>query len=100
MRLADLVEAELLRPGQTLVWERPRLGQTYRATVTDNGALRLDDGREFSSASRAAVEAAGIPAYDGWYAWRLEGDGGEPLHELRVRCVSKLQKGQDKTVGP
>lgn len=88
VRLADLVETGMLRPGQTLEWDRPRLGQKYRATVTDNAALRLEDGREFSSPSRAAMEAADVPAYDGWYAWRIDGDGRESLHELRVRCVA------------
>jgi len=31
------------------------------------------------------MEAAEIPAYDGWYALRI--DEGESLHELRVRLV-------------
>jgi Restriction Enzyme Adenine Methylase Associated len=57
--------------------------------VRDVGAIRLEDDREFPSPSRAAVEAAGIPAYDGWYAWRLDGGGGESLHELRLRVVNE-----------
>jgi hypothetical protein len=91
VRLSDLVEAGVLRPGQPLIWERPRLGQTYRAAVTDGAAIRLEDGREFTSPSRAAMEAGDVPAYDGWYAWRVVGNGRESLHELRVRCVQMLE---------
>jgi hypothetical protein len=65
MRLADLVDAGLLRADDALVWERPRLGATYRASMTADGGIRLDDGRTFASPSRAAMEAADVPAYDG-----------------------------------
>ncbi|MDQ3091508.1 MAG: hypothetical protein M3R46_07595, partial [Actinomycetota bacterium] len=98
VRLSDLLEAGLVQPEQRLVWERPRLDQSYRATVTDAGAIRLEDGREFPSPSRAAMEAAQIPAYDGWYAWRL-GEGGESLHELRVRMVSRAEDNVEAASG-
>ena len=88
VRLSDLVDAGMLTPGQGLVWDRPRLGASYRATVTDSGGLRLDDGREFAAPSRAAMEAASIPACDGWYCWRIDGGAGELLHDLRVQCVA------------
>jgi hypothetical protein len=98
VRLSDLLEAGLVQPEQRLVWERPRLDQSYRATVTDAGTIRLEDGREFPSPSRAAMEAAQIPAYDGWYAWRL-GEGGESLHELRVRMVSRAEDNVEAASG-
>lgn len=82
IKLPDLLEYELLEPGDKLIWERPRKGTSYRASVTENGAIRLEDGRTFSSPSRAAMEAAQIPSYDGWYAWtvvRL----GRTLNDLR-----------------
>lgn len=83
VRMTDLLDAELVTPGDELYWERPQLGETYDATVTDNGAIRLPDGRAFSSPSRAAMEAAGIPAYDGWLAWRVRRLGGRLLDDLR-----------------
>lgn len=89
LRIADLLDAGLLQPGQELIWKRPRVGHEYRAAVTDEGQIMLEDGRPFSSPSRAAMEAAGIPSYDGWYAWRL-GDGGPTLHELRGR-LSRIE---------
>jgi hypothetical protein len=84
LRVGDLLDGGVLQPEQELVWRRPRVGQEYRATVTEAGQIRLDDGRTFSSPSRAAMEAANIPSYDGWYAWRL-GAGGPTLHGLRER---------------
>jgi Restriction Enzyme Adenine Methylase Associated len=83
VRLSDLIEAELLNYGDDLVWHRPRLGTTYRAKVGELGGIILEDGREFASPSVAAVRAADLPAYDGWYAWRVEQRGGETLNELR-----------------
>jgi hypothetical protein len=79
IELADLVEAGLLEPGQRLIWE------TYTATVTDAGTIRLEDGREFSTPSGAAMNAADLMAYDGWYAWRLDDEDRPRLHDLRVQ---------------
>ena len=68
---ADLLEAGCVEVGDELVWERPRLGQVYKATVTADGEIMLEDGRCFSSPSGAAKAAAGIPAYNGWAAWKV-----------------------------
>jgi hypothetical protein len=91
--IADLLEAELVAPGDRLVWERPRLGAVYRATITDNGGIELEDGRSFATPSSAAKHAAHIPACDGWYAWRLWRPEGEVLlHELRKSLVAALRQ--------
>jgi hypothetical protein len=73
----------LIAPGDALYWNRPQLGKRYEATVTENGAIVLSDGRTFSSPSRAAVVAADIPAADGWYTWRVERLAGKSLDDLR-----------------
>ncbi|MBF8280170.1 MAG: hypothetical protein HW385_1602, partial [candidate division NC10 bacterium] len=65
-------------------WERPRLNEKYMAKVRANGSIELADGRTFSSPSRAAIEAAGVPAYDGWYAWTVTGRDGQSLNDLRL----------------
>jgi hypothetical protein len=91
VELTHLLEADLLVPGQDLVWRRPRLGTTYRATVGEAGTIKLEDGREFSSPSRAAIEAAQIPAYDGWHAWRVDTEDRESLHDLRVKLARQSQ---------
>lgn len=85
IEISDLLDAGLIEPGGSLTWERPRLGVKYHATVTDTGAIVLSDGRTFSSPSRAAVEAAEIPAFDGWYAWRTE--DGQRLLDLRAKLI-------------
>jgi hypothetical protein len=85
--LSDLIEAGLLAAGDGLVWERPNLGQTHRATVESNGELILEDGRRFSSPSGAAVAVnEGRPA-DGWNAWRVTSIDNALLGELRRRLI-------------
>jgi len=43
--------------------------------------------------AHAAKHAAGIPAYDGWYAWKVERpDGMTFLHDLRRDLVAKVQQ--------
>jgi hypothetical protein len=86
VEISDLVDAGLLRIGDQLTWSRPRIGQIYSATVTDAGLIELDDGRIFSSPSRAAMEAADVPAYDGWHAWRTI--TGERIGDLRDRLLT------------
>lgn len=86
IELSDLIDAGLLKAGDELTWERPRKGKTYRAVVTEAGAILLDDGRTFSSPSRAATEAADVPAYDGWEAWRTV--QGALLLDLRVQLLN------------
>jgi hypothetical protein len=73
--VSDLLEAGLLEAGERFIWDRPRVGHTYTAEVLPNGLIRLADGRECATPSRAAMDAAKIPAYDGWLAWRLPSSG-------------------------
>lgn len=42
--IAQVLEAGLLIPGETLVWDRPRKGERWMATVTAEGKLRMDVG--------------------------------------------------------
>lgn len=93
--ITDLLDAGLLQAGDSLTWDRPRVGTTYAATITDAGAIMLPDGRVFSSPSRAAMEAADVPAYDGWYAWRTEDD--ERLVDLRDQLLAGSSAESDST---
>jgi hypothetical protein len=91
--VADLMEGDLLKPGDHLVWDRPRVGVSYGAKVTSNAAIELDEGGTFATPSRAAKHAASIPACDGWYAWKVERPGGLVLlHDLRKQLVAKIQQ--------
>ena len=57
--IRQVIDAGLLVPGERLVWERPRKGERWFATVTENGRLRLDDGSEYPTPTAAARAAAG-----------------------------------------
>ena len=85
--IRDLLDAELLEPDAMLIWNRPRSGVIYRATVLPGGAIRLADGREFSAPSRAADEAVGFGSFDGWRQWRVE--DGRSLAGLRQQLLEQ-----------
>lgn len=87
--LSDLLDAGLLAPDTPLTWTRPRIGQTYQATVLETGQVQLADGRTFASPSRAAMEAADVPAYDGWHAWTLQ--SGKSLSDLRAELLESIE---------
>jgi len=96
VRMSDLVEADLVPPGTSLVWNRPQLGHEYTATVTPAGAIKLSDGRAFSTPSKAGMEAAGIAALDGWLAWRVGAADGKSLDDLRrALAVSHAQQDSE-----
>jgi hypothetical protein len=46
----------------------------------------------FSSPSRAAMELADVPAYDGWHAWRVERLGGKTLDDLRRELADSVRQ--------
>jgi hypothetical protein len=87
--LSDLLDAGLLLAGAALTWIRPRIGATYRATVLDTGQVRLEDGRTYASPSKAAMEAADVPAYDGWQRVL---PNGRSL-DLRPSCGARVAPG-------
>lgn len=70
-KLALLVEAGVLSPGDTLVWRRPRSGEEFTATITDDAQIRLDDGSVHDSPSGAGKALNGYDA-NGWVNWRIE----------------------------
>lgn len=81
--------AEAIGAPFDLVWNRPRKGTRYEATLLPGGKIRLADGREFPSPSGAAIAAASVASYDGWYAWRIGGDTGHTLHDLRHQLADQ-----------
>ncbi len=88
VRLSDLVDAGLLIPGDTLTWDRPKVGALYKASITENGSVELSDGRVFSSPSRAAYESAERGSFDGWNAWRVERLDNCLLRDVRDQFVA------------
>jgi hypothetical protein len=84
----DLLEAEMLLPGEKVVFTRPRKGQRFEATIEQDGTFTLWDGRTFDSPSRAARSAADLVSYDGWGAWRVPRLENRLLDELRSQYVA------------
>lgn len=79
--------AELVGTPADLVWVRPKKNERFEAILLAKGVIRLDDGREFRSPSGAAMAAAEVVSYDGWYAWRL-GEGGPALNDFRHQIAA------------
>ncbi|MBT1180395.1 DUF262 domain-containing protein [Bifidobacterium sp. CP2] len=73
--IRQVVAAGLLIPGEKLVWERPRKGERWYATVTEDGRFRLEDGSEHASPTAAAKAAAGGRASGGLDVWKRVSDG-------------------------
>lgn len=87
VKVRDLIDADLLKPGAVLVYDRPQVGDTFQVTVTETGQLQLPDGRETRSPS-GAVRQLCAKIEDGWYSWRVA-DTGELLHALRQRLLEQ-----------
>jgi CBS domain-containing protein len=85
----DLLDYNLVAPGTHLTFRRPYLGAEYHATVIEGGRIELDDGRSFTTPSKAAAAAAGVKAMDGWHAWAVDGTG-QQLAELRTELLDKV----------
>lgn len=88
VRVSDLVRAGLLTPGTALVFERPRKGTVHLAHVSKDHAIKLADGRQFASPSKAAKAAVGKGSFDGWNAWALR--DGTLLDTLRQQLLDSL----------
>ena len=84
----DLLEAEILLPGEQVVFTRPRKGQRFDATIEQDGTFTLSDGRTFNSPSLAAMRAADVVSYDGWKAWRVPRLKNRLLDEFRSQYVA------------
>lgn len=79
--LVYLLADGMLRPGEELVWERPRKGVRHVAIVRADGRLELPDGTVHATPRRATA-ALGAPTADGWAVWRRVRDN-QSLASLR-----------------
>lgn len=90
VKLSDLVAAGLLAAGEQLRFHRPKVGDTFWATVMEGGVGLEADGKEYSSASAAAMAVTGAISYDGWWAWAAERDGEwVALRNIRKEYLAK-----------
>lgn len=83
----DLLRVGLIHEGDVFVWERPRLGNSYRVTITAEGRFALEDGTIETSASAAARSVSGT-SQSGLKVWRREADG-KSLGELNESYLQR-----------
>ena len=94
-----LVAYGVLKPGTVLV-----SGNSLypgEAVVTDRGAIRLSNGEEFKSPSRAIVrlmqmQGSSRTADNGWRTWHVGSVDGPSLDDLREECFEARAKHRDK----
>ncbi|MEE1828150.1 CBS domain-containing protein [Streptomyces sp. BE20] len=99
--IADLVRAGLLSAGDQLTFERPRIGETHSAQITDDAQLKLIDGQLFKSPSTAAIAAVGGGSFDGWHAWALpDGRLLDALRQELLDNVAQAPEGDEETQVP
>ncbi|BFN37511.1 hypothetical protein [Fidelibacter multiformis] len=92
--ISDLIENNLLLPGQKLIMEyKPRQGskKKYEAEILEDGALRVLD-QVYSSPSYAAlagIQDAGSDrkTVNGWTSWKTE--TGLTLSEIREKLINE-----------
>ena len=87
VRTTDLLRVGLIHEGDVFVWERPRLGQTHRVSITAEGRFVLEDGTIETSASAAARAVSGS-SQSGLRVWKRESDG-KALAELNERYTQR-----------
>ncbi|MFZ3499972.1 CBS domain-containing protein [Streptomyces sp. 5.8] len=93
--LSHLIEAGLLKEGETLTFDRPRVGETHTARIASDHRIELLDGRRFKSPSAAASAAVGTGSFDGWEAWTVT--GGSLLSTLRQQLLDDAAEAAEVT---
>jgi hypothetical protein len=92
-KVADLVQARLLRPGQIL---HARIQSHFgaQATVSEDGGIYVDDKRYDtpSAAARAVTKSQKEP---GWWFWLVDLESGESLSDIRDTYRSALEEDSD-----
>jgi hypothetical protein len=82
----DLIDAGLIQPNESVIFERPKIGEVHEAVIRSDGSFELPDGEICKSPSLAAMKSADVISYDGWFAWRVV-RLGKKIGELRNEFV-------------
>ncbi|MEV6696555.1 hypothetical protein AB0M68_05225 [Streptomyces sp. NPDC051453] len=80
--LMPFITAGLLKAGDKLIHVQPRRGLTHEATVTSDGWLEIEDGREFPKPSPALKAQTGVDI-NGYGKYVLKENPGVRLQDLR-----------------
>ena len=82
----DLIDAGLIQPNESVIFERPKIGEVHEAVIRSDGSFELPDGEICKSPSLAAMKSADVISYDEWFAWRVV-RLGKKIGELRNEFV-------------
>lgn len=88
--IKDLIDADVISPGDEFYWLRPRKGREHTVVVTEEGSFRLDDGSVVPLISQAS-RAYNPDGNDGMRPWIRRRDGA-PLRELRNQVRGPIVK--------
>ena len=83
---------QLLRAGERIEYRRPKEGKVFVAGLTPEGNIQMEDGRTFSSLSRAAATLAGVGALPDWEVWLAPERGGRRLMDIRDEFLASVSK--------
>jgi len=93
----DVFNAGLVKAGDTLVSNSPTFHGS--ATVTEDGQIMLANGDTFNSPSLSFIslvkKQGGSGARNGWHCWRLGGEDGPVLDELRKKVQPAEAEGDE-----
>jgi hypothetical protein len=88
VKVSDLVQANLLRPGQTL-YARTQAHFGAQAVVSEDGGLFVEDKR-YETPSAAAKAVTKTQSEAGWWFWLVDSESGESLSDVRDAYKSQL----------
>jgi len=84
--LTDLLEANLIHPGELIEWIRPQVGEHHRARIEPGGLVVVESGGSYASLSMAADSLSG-GSHNGWDVWKAPRLGGLRMTELRQQFL-------------
>ena len=90
VKVADLVQAQLLRPGQTL-HARSQAHFGAQATISEDGGIYVEEKR-YDTPSAAAKAVTKTQSMAGWWFWLVDLDSGESLSDVRDTYRSTLEE--------
>jgi hypothetical protein len=90
VKVADLVQADLLRPGQIL-HARTQAHFGAQAIISEDGGIFVEEKR-YDTPSAAAKALTKTQSVAGWWFWLVDLDSGESLSDVRDTYRSTLEE--------
>jgi hypothetical protein len=72
MSIKGLLDKNILKSGDVLIWDRKQLKNTYTTEIHSSGKIITQNGIEFNSPSGAARHFSNGIAVDGWRVWKVQ----------------------------